>query len=92
MSRVSATQPQMPSGDSGVDGALTTTELVVEGMHCGSCVALVQESLEERPGVSQATVDLDSGRAVVRYHPAQVGVDDLRSIVAEAGYSAVPVG
>jgi Cu+-exporting ATPase len=71
---------------------VATAELAVTGMHCGSCVALVEESLTELAGVSEASVDLDSGRAVVRYDPAALGVDDLSATVAEAGYSATPVG
>jgi copper chaperone CopZ len=61
-------------------------------MHCGSCVALVEESLNERAGVTEASVDLDSGRAVVRYDPDVLGVEELRSIITEAGYSATQVG
>ncbi len=64
----------------------------MEGMHCGSCVALIEESLVEREGVTDASVDLESGVAVVRYDPSLLGVDDLQTTVAEAGYSATPVG
>jgi copper chaperone CopZ len=69
-----------------------TTELAVTGMHCGSCSALIQESLADTTGVSRAEVDLDSGRAVVAFDPSQVDTDRLLSVVAEAGYSATPVG
>ncbi len=74
-----------------VDGA-ASVELSVEGMHCGACVALIEESLIERSGVSAAAVDLESGRAVVHYDAVMVGPDDLRATVAEAGYSATVVG
>jgi copper chaperone CopZ len=60
-------------------------------MHCGACVALIEESLTERSGVSTASVDLESARAVVHYDAAQLGPDDLRAIIAEAGYSATTV-
>jgi copper chaperone CopZ len=70
----------------------TTVQLSVEGMHCGSCVVLIEESLVETAGVMAASVDLASARAVVDYDPALVGVDDLRSTIADAGYSATPVG
>jgi copper chaperone CopZ len=69
-----------------------TVQLSVEGMHCGSCVALIEESLVDTAGVMSASVDLDSARAVVDYDPSLVGVDDLRSTIADAGYSATPVG
>jgi copper chaperone CopZ len=78
---------QQPAGEGGA-----TAELTVEGMHCGACVALIEESLSEQPGVNAASVDLDSARAVVRYDPDVVGTDDLRAAIAEAGYSATVVG
>jgi copper chaperone CopZ len=71
---------------------LATAELDVVGMHCGACVALIEESLTEQAGVATAAVDLESARAVVHYDPALVGPDDLRAAVAEAGYSATAVG
>ena len=68
-----------------------TAELAVAGMHCGACVALIEESLQDQVGVVGASVDLDSGRAVVDYDPSLVGLDTLVTTVAEAGYSATPV-
>ncbi len=73
-------------------GQVATVELAVEGMHCGSCVALIEETLGEYTGVASAAVDLGSARAVVGYDPAQLGVEDLQAAIAEAGYSATPVG
>jgi copper chaperone CopZ len=61
-------------------------------MHCGSCAALIEETLAEQAGVTSASVDLDTARAIVEYDPAQLEVDDLAAAVAEAGYSAAPVG
>jgi len=64
----------------------------VEGMHCGSCVALIEETLGEQDGVTSATVDLDSARAVVGFDPARIDVGALTAAVAEVGYVATPVG
>jgi len=61
-------------------------------MHCGSCVALVEESLVELSGVASATVDLESARAVVEYDPSRVDPEQLRAAVVEAGYTAAMVG
>jgi Cu+-exporting ATPase len=63
----------------------------VEGMHCASCTALVAESLGEHAGVASVSVDLDSGEAVVRFDPDEVGVGELSSVIAEAGYPAAPI-
>ena len=60
-------------------------------MHCGSCVALIEETLNEREGVTAALVDLDSSRAVIEYDPSALDVEEIRAAIAEAGYSATPV-
>ncbi len=80
----------MTSTDS--DPTTVTVEFAVDGMHCGSCVALIEETLGEQAGVRSAAVDLDSARAVVGYDPAQIDVDALAAAVAEAGYTATSVG
>ena len=71
---------------------MVTVELVVTGMHCGSCSALIEESLAERAGVVRASVDLEAERAVVDYEPATVDVSALCAAVEEAGYGATPLG
>jgi P-type Cu+ transporter len=57
-------------------------------MHCGSCVALVEESLIATPGVRHASVDLDAGSARVEFDPGATTVADLCAVVAGAGYEA----
>jgi copper chaperone CopZ len=93
--RVTSTPPTAVPGpaDGPRDtGGATTAELQVEGMHCGSCVSLIEEALHEQSGVATATVDLESARAVVAYDPALVGPDQLCAAIAEAGYTAAAVG
>ena len=68
-------------------GPLTAT-LSIEGMHCGSCSALIEETLAEQPGVLEASVDLDEARAVVRFDAGQLGVNDLCGLVSSVGYEA----
>lgn len=43
-----------------------SVELLIEGMHCTSCGLLVDDELEEVPGVASAATDTRSGRCVVR--------------------------
>jgi copper chaperone CopZ len=68
-----------------------TVHFEVEGMHCSSCTALVEEALGERAGVVSVSVDLDAAEAVVSFDPAEVGVAEPASIIAETGYPAAPV-
>lgn len=70
---------------------IAVAQFTVEGMHCGSCVSLIEETLAERDGVKVALVDLDSARAVVEYDPSALAADEIRTAIEDAGYSATPV-
>ncbi len=69
-----------------------TVRLAVTGMHCGSCVAFVEEVLMDQSGVAAATVDLEGGTARVTFDPSGVSVDALCAAVTGAGYGASLVG
>jgi copper chaperone CopZ len=69
----------------------SSAELAIEGMHCDACVALIEESLAEQAGVISASVDLGAALATVAFDPAQLGVEEIRATIADAGYSATPV-
>lgn len=61
-------------------------ELELIGMTCQHCVGAVREALAEVPGVTRiASVDLDSGRALVEGNPDPAA---LVAAVQEAGYEA----
>ncbi|MFQ5803748.1 MAG: heavy metal translocating P-type ATPase [Candidatus Methylomirabilales bacterium] len=65
---------------------LVRIELPILGTTCGKCVATVEKTLRETPGVAKATVNLDQGRAFVTYDPALAGLEDLTRAVKTAGY------
>ena len=81
-----------PWAASGLTGSTSVAQLSVDGMHCGSCVALIEETLGEQAGVIKASVDLDSALAVVEFDPSLLYVDQIRAAISEAGYAATPVG
>ena len=60
----------------------------VKGMHCASCVRVIEKSLSKVPGVSAATVNLAMEKASVSYDPNQVTDEHLSSAVANVGYKA----
>jgi Cu+-exporting ATPase len=64
----------------------STIVLEIEGMTCSSCVARVEKSLTELPGVS-AAVNLATNTARVEY-PTAVTTDALLAQVAKIGYCA----
>lgn len=59
------------------------------GMHCASCVRVIEKSLSKVPGVSSATVNLATESASVSYDPEQVSDHHLSSAVANVGYKAI---
>src|SRR6266540_1044446 len=60
----------------------------VEGMTCASCVNRIERYLRKVDGVVEANVNLATESASVRFDPARVDLDDLRSAVEAAGYEA----
>lgn len=64
--------------------------LTVEGMTCASCTVTVQRALESVEGVYGAEVTYEPARAVVRFDPAQVRIEDLTQATKDAGYPARP--
>jgi cation transport ATPase len=75
----------------GANGDSARVELVVEGMHCQSCAALIEETLVRDSRVRTATVDLDQARASVVFDASALSVDELCAAVASVGYQATPV-
>jgi copper chaperone len=66
------------------------TKLVVTGMHCASCSSLIDETLEELPGVVSSSTDLRRETTTVEYDPAQTSVSALADEIAKLGYPAYP--
>jgi len=67
---------------------LTTARIPVTGMTCAACQSRVQKTLQEQPGVSDASVNLMMGNATVTYDPATVAPDSLVEAIRETGYGA----
>jgi len=64
----------------------SAAELTIKGMHCGSCVDRVKTALITLDGVTDASIDIVSRKATVRYNPSFVDIEDFKSAVASAGY------
>jgi len=61
----------------------------IKGMHCASCVLIIEKSLKMVNGVSSANVNLATEKATVTYDPTKVTEDGLVSAVSNAGYKAL---
>lgn len=67
-----------------------TSTFRIEGMHCASCTMLVDDVVEDLPGVRRSQTTLKSGLAVVEYDPAVCSPTDVVAAISEAGCTAVP--
>ncbi len=61
-------------------------QLVVQGMHCASCVGTIESALRAVPGVTSAEVNYATEIARVRYQPVLADPAMLRTAIESAGY------
>jgi Cu+-exporting ATPase len=62
--------------------------LQLEGMHCASCVRLIEKSLSKVPGVKEANVNLATEQATVTYDAEACSLADMQHAVEGVGYKA----
>jgi Cu+-exporting ATPase len=67
------------------------TTISIGGMNCAACVRRVETLLQALSGVSDASVNLASGRATVVHGLDWSGVEGLRDAITEAGYTFLGV-
>jgi len=63
-----------------------TLDLGIGGMTCASCVTRVEKALKKVPGVTEATVNLATESARIRFAPGDQVEARLRRAVRDAGY------
>ncbi len=61
----------------------------IRGMHCASCVRVLERALKKVDGVTDATVNLATEKATVSYDSSKVKDEHLSSAVANVGYQAM---
>ena len=66
-------------------------EIGVTGMTCAACTGRVEQALRRVPGVVEASVNLATERASIRYIPATTGLPQLKAAIREAGYGVLEV-
>jgi Cu+-exporting ATPase len=71
-----------------LENIMETTELKVDGMTCGSCVASITKALKRVPGVEDVQVDLPSGIARVTGEHAGQQLAAFLAALSDAGYEA----
>ncbi|ADG99222.1 Heavy metal transport/detoxification protein [Segniliparus rotundus DSM 44985] len=67
---------------------MTVQSYYVTGMTCGHCVSAVSKELSAISGVSDVSVNLETGEVRVASH-TPLGEGQVRDAVTEAGYGLV---
>ncbi|MFL5522798.1 MAG: heavy metal translocating P-type ATPase [Gemmatimonadaceae bacterium] len=80
---MTATQIEKPKA-----AEAAAVDLAVTGMTCAACQSRVQRALAAEPGVVDASVNLVTKSAAVRYDPAAVSPERLLAAVRATGYDA----
>jgi copper chaperone CopZ len=63
----------------------------IDGMHCGSCALLIDDTLEELPGVHSARTTMKKGHSAVELDATKSSPDDVIRAIGELGYRASPM-
>lgn len=98
-SLAAACQRETPTPSSAGSAASTTiavtptapereVELIVDGMHCATCPITVRTAAKSVPGVLDAQVTTDPGRARVRYRASKTDPARIAEAITESGYPA----
>ncbi|HST07279.1 MAG TPA: heavy metal translocating P-type ATPase, partial [Gemmatimonadaceae bacterium] len=77
-----------PTGVESTAEEQETISFPVTGMTCAACQARVQRALAAAPGVVDASVNLLTNTAAVRYDPAAIEPEQLVDAVRATGYGA----
>lgn len=72
--------------------AVKKTVLQITGMHCSSCGMLIDEALEDVPGVRRSATKVRKGRTVVEFDDDVSSVETMIAAIVELGYVAAEVG
>lgn len=73
------------------DEGIRTTDFLIQGIHCASCVWLNERILKDMPGVVYASVQLATNRARVSWNTQTTSMREIARAVADIGYTLVPV-
>ncbi|MFH5227584.1 heavy-metal-associated domain-containing protein [Antrihabitans spumae] len=71
--------------------ATTTHEFRIEGMHCGSCALLIDDTLDDLPGVHRTRTTMKKGRSTIELDTHTTTPADILAAIEKLGYTATLV-
>lgn len=63
-----------------------TEKLHVKGMHCKSCVMLVEEAVAEIKGVESVKANLENEEVTLIFDGANTTLEEVKKTIIEEGY------
>ena len=76
--------------NAGYPAVVEEVTLEIESMTCASCVGRVEKALKAGSGVLDASVNLATETALVRYVAGAISAADIAALATNAGYKAKP--
>ncbi|KAF9898094.1 hypothetical protein BX616_004499, partial [Lobosporangium transversale] len=70
---------------------IKTAQLSVQGMTCASCVASIEKSLKNTPGLVSIKVALLAERATIEYIEGQTTPREIADMIDDIGFEATPI-
>ena len=67
-------------------GNSLSVTLSIQGMTCSACSASVERTLHKLSGIQEASVNLTTGRANVRYAPEEVKLYEIEAAIRKLGF------
>ena len=67
---------------------LSSLEVDIEGMTCGSCVTNVTITLKEKPGVNDVNINLEDKKGQIKYDSNEIKESDIINAISDMGYVA----
>jgi Cu+-exporting ATPase len=62
--------------------------LLIKGMHCASCVAIIEDGLKREPGIFSANVNLVTEKVKLEYDREKINLAQIIQKISDLGYAA----
>src|SRR5260221_3441462 len=72
-----------------MEKSLSTKTISIKGMHCASCVNVIEKSLKKIDGVEKCVVNLATEKATIIYDNKKVSNKKIADAVKNVGYQAM---
>ena len=64
------------------------TILKIKGMHCASCVAIIERTLKKEKGIFEVNVNLVSEKANLKFNSKEISLKKIQGIIQKLGYES----